>query len=86
MADINGSLAMAPWGMDFASAPVETPGVIIHGTLAPGIADMSPKFFVSHSDHISNGAKGIIAPWFEAPFSPLFPPESTIHSSSSTLG
>ena len=51
----------------------------------PGIIDMWPKLFVIHSDHISNGAKGVIAPWFEAPFSPLFP-ESAIHSSSSISG
>jgi hypothetical protein len=59
------------------------PGVIIHGTLAPGIADMFPKFFVSHSDHISNGAKGAVVPGIGASVSPLFPPESAINNSSS---
>jgi hypothetical protein len=67
MADINGSLPVAP--ADSASSPVE-----------PGVADMAPMLFLSHSDHASIGAEAA-EPEFGSPVSPLLPLESVISRS-----
>jgi hypothetical protein len=67
MADINGSLAVAP------SAPASLP-------VKPWVADMAPMLFLSHSDHASNGAKAAELAFGE-PVSPLLPLESVINRS-----
>src|SRR5215217_6939537 len=74
MADSSGSLAMAPWGSGSTSSPVEIPGFVNHGTLAPGTADMLPMLVLSHSDHIlKNGSKDGTELMFGKPSSPIFP-------------
>lgn len=72
----SGSLAIAPWGNASAAfSLVETPGEASQGTLAPGGAVAAPIFALSHSDHISNGARN--AP---SGVPPVFPPGSVIES------
>jgi hypothetical protein len=67
MADINGSLAVAP------SVPASSPA-------EPWVADVAPMLFLSHSDHASNGAKAA-EPEFREPVSPPLPLESVINPS-----
>jgi hypothetical protein len=74
---------MAPLGNGPASSPVETPGFVNQGKLAPGTVDMGPMLFLSHSDHIlKKGSKDAAEPAFGRPITPSFPPESVITRSS----
>jgi hypothetical protein len=74
---------MAPLGNGSVSSPVETPGFVNQGTLAPGTDDIEPMLFLSHSDHIlKKGSKDISGPALGKPITPPLPPESVITLSS----